>query len=150
MNPAWKYSASTQPIIATTFFSPVQYQEELKTLVVFCPKQSYIIYSAGLNPCLPAFVLSETQLKSTLRLTEQRQPQNTHSNLYVVTPGVKCLQTARAIRGWTHPVSQLEQPVRNHHGLMNTVQRKRQEAASQFSSRNELIALIFFLFFVLF
>lgn len=78
------------------------------------------MYSAGLNFCLPALVLSEAQLNWTL---QGRASLKILTAICVVTPGVQCLQTVRAIQGWTHPVSQLEKPVMNHQGLMNAVLR---------------------------
>lgn len=123
MNPAWKDSASTQPIVDTTFPSCTIPRRIKDPGRFFCPKQSHVRHSAGLKFCLPALVLSETQLKSTLTLPQSRASLKKLTAVCVVTPGVKCLQTVRAVQGWTHPVSQLEKPVMNHQGLMNAVLR---------------------------
>lgn len=58
-----------------------------------------------------------------LTLSQSRAGLRIFPAICVVTPGVKCLQTVRAIQGWTHPVSRLEKPVMNHQGLMNAVLR---------------------------
>lgn len=85
MNPAWKDSASTQPIVATTFPSCTIPRRIKDPGRFFCLKQSHIIHSAGLKFCLPALVLSETQMNQPL-LCHRAEPASKYSQQFVLSP----------------------------------------------------------------
>lgn len=124
MNPAWKDSTNIEPIVATTFLSST-IPGKIKTLVVFLAQTIIFHIQYIVQDYIPACLLWYCQKHSWsqhLNL-QSRASLKILTAICVVTPRVKCLQTVRAIQGWTHPVSQLEKSVMNHQGLMDAVLR---------------------------
>lgn len=109
-------------LLLPPLFSPCIVPRRIKDTDSFLPQA--IIYNiwCRTESCLPVLVLYSQKLSWSQHLTLQSRAslQKPTAICVLPPPRAKCLQIVRATQGWTRPVSQLEEPVMNHHGLMST------------------------------